>query len=241
MKTNPFWPSRQAQQIIWLLNLLIKLPAYATTLGLTNLQVTSIVSDCLWAVYVMQSWLPETRSWAKACTDALTETHSGTGTANQVLPVFVPPPLPGAAAPVPATVAVAPGAILRILGWAQQIKTSGKCTDAIAQDLGLVGSEQTEPDMNAIQPEIKVMIVAGQVLVKWTWGGHSRYLSSCEIWVDRGDGKGWVFLTIDTTPGYTDTTAFPNAPVKWSYRAIYRAHDVQVGLWSATESLTVAA
>ena len=41
-----------------------------------------------------------------------------------------------------------------------------------------------------------------------------------EIQVDRGDGKGWVFLTYDTTP------------TKWKYRATYRVGDAQVGIWS---------
>ena len=241
MKTNPFWPSRQPDQIIWLQNFLTKLPGYATTLGLTTAQVTGAVADCLWLIYILQNWLPETRSWGKSCTDALNEAETGTGSTAQVLPVFTAPPLPGAATPIPATVPVLPGALLRIFALAQQIKDSGKCTDTIARNLGLVGSEQTGPDLTAIQPDIAVSLVAGQVFVKWGWGGNSRYLSSCELEVDRGDGHGFVFLTIDTTPGYTDTTPLPATPAKWTYRAIYRVADAQVGLWSAPASITVAA
>jgi hypothetical protein len=128
---------------------------------------------------------------------------------------------------------------LRILAFAQQVKDSGKCTDAIASDLLLVGSQQMAPDAMTLKPEISVAIVSGQVLIKWGWGGNSQYLDSCEIWVDRGDGKGLVFLTIDTTPNYTDTQAFPATPVKWTYRAIYRQGDAQIGSWSATASVIV--
>ena len=59
--------------------------------------------------------------------------------------------------------------------------------------------------------------------------------------LDRGDGKGFGLLAYDTTPGYTDTTPFPAAPVKWIYRAIYRVADSQVGQWSLPVSVTVPA
>ena len=59
--------------------------------------------------------------------------------------------------------------------------------------------------------------------------------------MDRGDGKGFVFLTIDTTPGYTDTQPFPAASVKWTYKATYRLNDLPVGLWSQPASVTVPA
>jgi hypothetical protein len=59
--------------------------------------------------------------------------------------------------------------------------------------------------------------------------------------VDRGDGKGYVLLAFDTTPGYTDTQPFPTTPATWTYRAIYRVGDNQVGVWSQTVSVTVPA
>ena len=61
----------------------------------------------------------------------------------------------------------------------------------------------------------------------------------CELKVDRGDSKGFVFLAIDTTPGYTDTQPFPDPPAKWTYQAIYRMADNRVGQWSAPASVTV--
>jgi hypothetical protein len=59
--------------------------------------------------------------------------------------------------------------------------------------------------------------------------------------VDRGDGKGFIFLANDTTPGYIDTDPFPAAPTRWTYRAIYIIGDAQVGLWSKPVSVTVGA
>ena len=60
------------------------------------------------------------------------------------------------------------------------------------------------------------MISGNHVNVKWGWGGNSAYLDICEIRVDRGDGKGFVLLAFDTTPGYTDTQPFPAVLVTWT-------------------------
>ena len=70
--------------------------------------------------------------------------------------------------------------------------------------------------------------------VGWGWQGFSAFLDMLEIQVDRGDGKGWVFLTYDTTPNYTDTAPFPATPTKWKYRAIYRVGDARRRRASAT-------
>ena len=48
-------------------------------------------------------------------------------------------------------------------------------------------------------------------------------------------------LTFDTTPGYVDSHPLPSAPAKWTYRAIYRVDDDQVGQWSKPVSVMVAA
>jgi len=83
--------------------------------------------------------------------------------------------------------------------------------------------------------------VGGQVQVKWGWGGYAAWLDCCEIQVDRGDGKGFVLLTMDTTPGYTDTQPFPATKTVWTYRAIYQVNDARVGVWSQSVSVAVPA
>ena len=70
---------------------------------------------------------------------------------------------------------------------------------------------------------------------------NSAFLDICELQVDRADGKGFILLAYDTTPGYTDTQPFPAAPATWTYRAIYRVGDKQVGVWSNPVSVTVPA
>ncbi|HEV2804632.1 MAG TPA: hypothetical protein VGW57_06865 [Chthoniobacterales bacterium] len=109
----------------------------------------------------------------------------------------------------------------------------------IGQSLGIEGSQQTGPDYATLQPHLDVSISGTQVLLGLDWSGYRDYLDLCEIQVDRGAGAGFVALAFDTTPGYTDTQPFPAAPVKWTYRAIYRVGDSRVGQWSNPVSVTV--
>jgi hypothetical protein len=122
MKRNSFYPSRQGDQITWLMNFALKILARGAALGLTPAQINAIVADCLWLIYLLQSWLPEVRTWAQGCTQSLAIAESGNPGAAQTLPAFTGPPLPGANAPLPATVAVSPGALDAFLRWCSKSK-----------------------------------------------------------------------------------------------------------------------
>jgi hypothetical protein len=122
---------------------------------------------------------------------------------------------------------------------ARPILESDTYTDAIGADLGIVGAEQTAPDLATLQPDITATVSGNRVDIDWDWQGYGKFLDMAELQVDRNDAKGFVILAFDTTPGYLDTTPFPATPTVWKYRAIYRVDDAQVGLWSAPVSVTV--
>jgi hypothetical protein len=235
MKKSNYYPFAQADQIIWLTNYANEIPVIGPGLGLTADEIKSIVADCLWLVYLLQAWLPATRNWSTTGTAAVAEAQTGDGTKLMVLPVYVAPALPTGAVPVNT------GALNRIFAQVQDIKNGGKCSDKDAATLGIVGSTQPGPDYTTLQPVFTVVIVGGQVVVKWNWGGYSTFLDSFELWVDRNDGKGSVLLAMDTTPGYTDTQPFPAARTVWTYRGIYLVADARVGLWSQNVSIAVQA
>jgi hypothetical protein len=233
MKHEKYYPARQADQVLWLVNFKEKLPTYATALGLATGQVTAAVADCGWLHYILELWLPDVRPWTVACTDAATLAQTGTGADPMVLPVFTAATLPTG------VTAQAPGALTRIFALVKVIKNSGLCTDPIASDLQIVGSEAVPPDFGQVQPVLKASVSGSWVEVKWGWGGLRDWLSSCEIVVDRSDGEGFVALAMDTTPNYNDTEPFPAAKTIWTYKAIYRVVDAQVGRWSQPVSVTV--
>lgn len=231
MKRNSYYPTTTGKQVLWLANFRDKLSNYQAALPLSAPQLAAGLADAKELIYVLGSWLPGVRNFSPACTDAVTLAQSGSGSTPLVLPVFTAPALPAG------VIMVNPGALDRIFALVQDIKDAPGYTEAMGTDLGIVGSQQTAPDMSLIQPVLDAIINGGQVEITWGWGGNGAFLDMCEIQVDRGSG--WTALTFDTTPNYTDTQPFPSTPTRWKYRAIYRVGDHQTGQWSAEKSVTV--
>ena len=203
---------------------------YATLLGVTPAQVTAQAADAAYFAYVIacnegvQNSAQQWTAWKNLV--------RGGGTA------------PAAGAPVAtafptAVAAVALGVEVRFRALCQQIKLNPNYNVAIGEALGIEGPVHTPPPVAGLQPAFEVLISGSHVLVKWGWQGNRAAVDLCEIQVDRGDGHGFVLLAMDTTPGYTDTTPLPATPGKWTYRAIYRKADAQVGQWSNPVSITV--
>jgi len=203
---------------------------YSTLIGLTTAQVTAQAADAAYLDFTLKC-LKITAACAQQWV-AWKDLVRGGGT-PPATGAPVTPPMPTA---VPA---VALGIETRFRALVQLIKANPSYNRSIGEALGIEGAEQASPDLAMVQPLIDAVLSGNHVNIKWGWGGHKAFLDICEIQVDRGDGKGFVFLTYDTTPGYTDTQPFPAVPAKWTYRAIYRVGDSPVGQWSAPVSVTV--
>jgi hypothetical protein len=201
---------------------------YASTLGLSPAAVTAQADDADYysgTLQCQQTMLAGSRQWT-AWKDLVR--YGGD------LPPSGAPVAPVLSIPLPA---VAPGIEVRFRALVKQIKAHPSYNEAMGLALGIEGSQQTGPDLATIQPDISAIINGTNVDVGWNWGGFSNFLDQLELEVDRG--QGFVLLAIDTTPGYTDTQAFPSTPAKWTYRAIHRVGDNRVGQWSKPVSVTV--
>jgi hypothetical protein len=232
---SKYFPRGQADQMVWYTTFAREIQVLGPGLGYSAAQIAAIVADCRWLIYLLQEWLPAIRNWSQTGTNTLIEAQSGDGSALLVLPTFVPPPLPDGLVPVNT------GAQNRVFAEVQNIKNGGKCSDKDQATLGIVGSAQPGPDYTTLQPVFTVSIVGGQVVIKWNFGGYAAFLDAIELQVDRNDGKGFGPLTMDTTPGYTDTQPFPAARTVWTYRGIYLLNDARVGIWSQSVSNAVQA
>lgn len=146
------------------------------------------------------------------------------------------PGAPTLPAPVPT---VAFGVEKRFRALVRQIKASANYNASIGEALGIEAAHRTAPDMSSLHPEISAFISGNHVTLKWGWGGYGVWLDMCELHVDRGDGQGYRLLAYDTTPCFTDTAPFPDAPARWKYKAVYRVGDGRVGQWSREISITV--
>ena len=228
MTHNSYYPPRTADQITWLTNFRNKLPVYASPLTLAAPAVAAAQADCDWLFYVLNTWLPAVRNFAQACTNAATDAQTGDGSALMVLPTFT-----GPAGGTP----VNSGALTRIFWFVQTIRDNSACTDAIATDLGLTGSQLGAPDWNTFATVLKITRAPAGVTVGWGWQGKVAFLDMIELQVDRGTG--FQVLAYDTTPGYVDSEPIPATPTKWKYRGIYRVGDQRVGQWSAEATVVV--
>jgi hypothetical protein len=207
-----------------------KLPDYSAVLALTPAQLAEQAADSDYVSYVLD------------CQEIIqTSAQQWTAWKSLVRGGGTPPPAGVPVAPaLPAAVPAVPlGVEARFRALVKVIKASKNYNQAIGEALGIEGAQQTAPDLSALKPDITVAISGNRVEVSWNWQGNGAYLDMCELQVDRNDGKGFVLLAFDTTPGYVDGTPFPATPVKWTYKAIYRVGDAQVGLWSNPVSIIV--
>jgi hypothetical protein len=192
MKRQNYYPSRIADQVAWQTNFRTKLPGYQTTLGLTAGQVTAIVADANWIIFVLGSWLAAIRTWTPSTTDYVEEIQMGSGA--PALPVFTAPAPPAGVTSVPA------GALLRIFDFVQDIKNAAGYTDTIGMDLGIIGAEESA-DHPLPKMKTKVEDGVGCQCVRITF---SKYGHMGVYMESRRNGGAWEFLGIDTESPYLD-------------------------------------
>lgn len=109
----------------------------------------------------------------------------------------------------------------------------------MCSDLRFIGPEETTPDFLTLRPNLSATVTPAGVLIPWKFDGYSKWIDVLRLEVDRSDGKGFVHLTYDTTPGYTDSHAQPATLTQWKYCGIFGVDDTTVGLWSETVTVAV--
>ena len=225
MSKSYFLPPNEPGKRAWLNNFAGKISKYAATVGVTPEEVTQLAADALFFDFVCNAHNQHTnttRDWTAYKHQAA---HGDTLGDIPVTPdLGTPPPL------------VPPDIFGRATRLAVRIKKHPNCTEAIAQDLGIVGAEQII-DPNAQKPVLNIWLAAGHPHISCPRAG----MDSLETQVDRGDGKGWVFQSIVTNFDFTDNAPLPAAGTSaiWKYRSIYRLNDQQVGQWSDVVTITV--
>jgi hypothetical protein len=224
MAKSYFIPADEPGKRTWLNNFAAKLPTYAATVGVTPAEVTQTTADAAYFAFVMDAQnqhTKTTRDWT-AYKNALRN-----GTTVGAMPTTPALGVPPTAVPA--------GIFGRVSAIAARIKKHPAYTEAMGQDLGIIGAEQTI-DPTVMKPVLELTLQAGHPNVGWTKSG----MDGIEIWVDRGTGT-FAFLTIDTVPDYLDTYALPayGASAVWKYKAIYRLNDEQVGSWSDVATIVV--
>ncbi len=146
------------------------MPTYAATVGVTPEEVTQLTADDLFFDYVCNAHAAHTtttRDWTAYKHQAAHGDNLGD------LPVT---PTPGTPPPV-----VPPDIFGRNTTLAVRVKNHPNCTDAIAQDLGIIGAEVIV-DPTTYQPVLTLSLNAGHPHIGWPKLG----MDSLELWKDCG-------------------------------------------------------
>lgn len=134
---------------------------------------------------------------------------------------------------------VPPGIVSRFRKLVKRLKHRPGYNEAWGKLLGIEGAENIMPDLTKVRPGLEAKLNGDRVEVLWGWQALSDWVDSVELEVERGEGKGFTFLTRDTVPGYIDKTALPTKPTTWRYRGIYWRRDNRVGEWSAVAKVNL--
>ncbi len=230
MPNQAYFPRPESDQTSWLQNYVNKLPQHGPACGIPVAEITQTIAEATSLIFVLGTWNPAVQNDAQQATAFKKALANGTGPA-----VAYPAPASFASSPPVA----APGVLTRLFNQVARIKLSPGYTEAIGQSLNIIGAQTSGPDLTTVQPVISAALSGSTVKITWGWGGNSAYLDLLELQVDRADGKGYVLLAMDTTPNYEDSTALPAVLTQWTYKAIFRVGDHQVGQWSAEVSVMV--
>ncbi|MCX6898213.1 MAG: hypothetical protein NT105_05885 [Verrucomicrobia bacterium] len=234
MRRQTYYPSRIANQILWLGNFRNKLPGYETVLGLPSAHVDACVASCNYTIYALGEWLTAVRDFGPAATEAVDLLLAGSGPDAVVLPVFTVPTLPTGVASVP------PGALNRLFDLVAIIKAAPGYTEAIGQDLGIVGPASNE-FVDQAMPAFKLQIVPGPVCqavkIVFKKFGHEGVWIECQ----RGNGE-WQFVAVDSESPYLDERPLlvAGAPEVRKFRLRFWDKGTPNGNWTDVASVTVA-
>lgn len=225
---SKFIPSSDSEKVVWLNNFTTKMGLYATPLGVTTAELTSLQKDNAFFQYiisVMEVYRQNVLNMAgykNMLKKAVGQQHIG------AMPVL--PTLPAAPPAVPE------GVFDRVSKLVIRIKASLNYTDNIGSDLGVISPVETI-DVATMQPDIKINLEVGKPHLKWKKG----YADALDLYVDRNDGVGFVLIGRLTRNEYLDVVSLPSSKVfdEWQYKGIYVIADTPVGLFSKITSVDV--
>jgi hypothetical protein len=149
MAIQYFLPPGEARRRAWLNNFSGKMHTYAAVVGVTDAEVKQLAADDLFFNYVCDTHSQHaktTRDWTAYKHQAAHGDNLGD------IPVT---PTPGTPPPV-----VPPNIFGRATTLAVRIKNHPNCTEAIAQDLGIIGPEVII-DLDNMKPVLYLTLTAG--------------------------------------------------------------------------------
>ncbi len=224
-----WWPTSLANQLVLMQNFKAKIAGYETQLGLTPAQITAATALCNAFIGALNA-TEQARQTMIAMTAWRDEIFNGepVGTTAPPAPSFAPPP----------ESAYKLGVVKDFFALRDLIVALPGYTEAIGEDLGLVGTQQPNRPSSDYTPELKTTTSPGyQVNITGSMQGMDAL--RVEYAPKGGNFSTVAFLT--TTPGgFQITPGTPGQPEKGHIRAVYIKKNEVYGNYSADYPVTVS-
>ncbi|MGD9562941.1 MAG: hypothetical protein AB7F88_12925 [Pyrinomonadaceae bacterium] len=217
------------EQLVLMQNFQSKISVYGTTLGLTPAQVTAGQDLCAAFIGAVNS-TELAKTTMQAMTQWREEILNGeqTGKTPQA-PVF----------PVVGATTYPVGVVKSFIKLRDQIVASPSYTQAIGEDLGIVGAETGKPVLEFIMPDLKAATSTGY----WVnLSGSMQGMDALRVEYSRDGGTTFqtvAFLT-NTPGGFQITPQNPALPEKGVIRAVYIKRNAEIGNYSANYPVTLS-
>lgn len=212
---------------VWLRQFISKLPLYAHELKIEDCEIKELEDQLQMHSHLLQyiAWLESELDKQYRFKDSFVEGEicDELQTALISLPRPTPPP------------AVALGLVKRIAKLVKRIKNMRLYTETIGIDLGIIPPKTNKNAAYSTKPEIVIILDADRPVIKW----KKRGVEALDIYVDRGDGLGYVLLGTTSRAKFVDMTPLPKVLTLWTYKAIYKKGNQQVGELSNPCSVAV--
>ncbi len=216
----------------WGENMLLKFPPLADVLGFNNNEELDFLNDVTMMIYIIsssQSAQAESKAWTAF------KKQMFAGVADGAIALTVPL----TTAPAAPSEIKGAGLIPRIRAAIARMKAAPGYTDAMGEQLQIVGDGSDETNLADAKPPFKALPKVGSVILDWTKGDFDGVL----IESMRGAETTFNFLDKDFKTPFPDMR--PNlqagTPEVRRYRMIYLLDDEVVGVWSDEVVITTKA
>ena len=225
-------PRSEDARKAWCDNMILKFPPLREQLGFSEDEEKAFLDDVRMVNYVITA-SQSVAAESKARTAYKKQMLDGTADGGNALP------LPLNTLPAPPAVLVPPGVIGRIRAFIQRIKTQPNYTDAIGEQLQIVGTKSDDLNIETAKPSFKGASSVGKVRLDWIKGEFDGVV----IEGQRGAETVFSLLDKDFKPPFEDLR--PNLvagqPETRRYRMIYLLNDAVAGIYSDEVVVTTTA
>lgn len=224
-----WWPTSLADQLVLMQNFQTKIGGYGPALGLTVPQTTA-AKDLCGAFITAFTFAEQSKQTMQAVTQWRDIVFSGT-------PEGDPAPLP----PVFAVGSITPltrGVVTQFFEFRDLVVALPNYTEAIGEDLGIVGAEKSSLIESDVAPDLKTSVSTGYWI---NISGSMQGMDAMRVEYARNGGQFAPVAFFTNTPGgFQITPNTPNQPEAGHVRAVFIKKNVEYGNYSPDYPVTVS-